>query len=96
VPADELFQCKECMFQSKIVDLFEALGVISASAHPIKILRITGCWVFGSGCQSMAVAVVARNRSYPADKVSIYRALGCSTLSKNPNERRTRTGWVLG
>ena len=36
--ANAIFQCEEGMFHPRVADLFEALGVIGATAHTIKIL----------------------------------------------------------
>src|SRR5437867_2493871 len=32
-------QCEECVFHPGVADLFKALVIIGAAAHPIKILR---------------------------------------------------------
>src|SRR5215216_2182986 len=37
--ADEVFQCEERVLTPGLAYLFEARGVIGASAHPVKILR---------------------------------------------------------
>src|ERR1700738_1948759 len=37
--ADALFQCLEGVFHPRLPNLFEALGVICAGAHAIKVLR---------------------------------------------------------
>ena len=38
-------QCRECMFHPRLANLFEALGVIGAAAHPIQILWYD--WMIG-------------------------------------------------
>src|SRR5882762_9833855 len=40
--ADGLFQCLEGVFHPRLADLFEALCVICAAAHAVKILRHDG------------------------------------------------------
>ena len=63
--ANALFQCKEGMFHPRLANLFEALGVICAAAHAIKILWNDG--MIGIGQREpidRLVAIVARIGSY--------------------------------
>src|ERR1051326_266738 len=60
------FQCRESVFPPGLADLLEAIVVIRAAAHPIKVLRnerVIGIWQ----CEPVQrlVAVVTRSRSYP-------------------------------
>src|SRR5215469_6269270 len=37
--ADAIFQCEKSMFHPGLADLFEAVVIVRAAAHPIEILR---------------------------------------------------------
>src|SRR6266567_9322005 len=60
------FQCEERMFHPGVADLFKALVVIGAAAHPIEVLwnhRVIGIWRLEP--THWLVAVVTRSCSYP-------------------------------
>src|SRR5436189_6298281 len=57
--ADELFQCEKRMFHPRLPNLFEALGVVGAAAHTVKIL-----------CKDRAISVRERTPvDWPVDVV---------------------------
>ena len=79
--ADALFQCLEGMFHPRLANLFEALGVICAAAHAIKILRNDG--VIGLRQREpidWLVAIVTRIGAYCQTNLRSRRFPSCPRL----------------